>query len=71
MDAVGNPAVRTVTFRIVATIDSLIAAANTFGGLQQMDDAMRRSLLATLDDAKQALARGNTKVATKAERSDR
>ena len=63
MDAVGNPTVRTVTFRIVATIDSLIAAVNTFGDQQQMDEALRRSLLAKLDDAKQAVARGNSKVA--------
>jgi uncharacterized repeat protein (TIGR01451 family) len=63
MDAAGNPAVRTVTFRIVATIDSLIGAVNAFGGQQQMDDAMRRSLLAKLGDAKSALVRGNSKVA--------
>ena len=63
MDAAGNPAVRTVTFRIVATIDSLIAAVNALAGQQQMDEALRRSLLAKLEDAKQALARGNSKVA--------
>ncbi|MGB2712621.1 MAG: HYR domain-containing protein, partial [Vicinamibacterales bacterium] len=63
MDSAGNPAVRTVTFRIVATIDSLIAAVNTFAGQQQIDEALRRSLLAKLDDAKQAVARGNSKVA--------
>jgi uncharacterized repeat protein (TIGR01451 family) len=63
MDAAGNPAVQTVTFRIVATIDSLIAAVNAFSGQQQMDDAMRRSLLAKLEDAKSALVRGNRKVA--------
>jgi hypothetical protein len=63
MDAAGNSAVQTVTFRIVATIDSLIAAVNAFGGQQQMDDAMRRSLLSKLEDAKGALARGKSNVA--------
>jgi hypothetical protein len=63
MDAAGNPALRTVTFRIVATVDSLAAAVNALAAQQQMDDALRRSLLAKLDDAKQLLARGSSKAA--------
>ena len=63
IDAAGNPAAQTVTFRIVATVDSLIAAVNVFAGQQQMDDALRRSFLAKLEDAKQSLARSNSKVA--------
>jgi len=63
MDVAGNPAGRTVTFRIVGTIDSLIAAVNLFAQQGQIDDPRARSLLNKLDDAKQAIARGNNKTA--------
>lgn len=64
MDAAGNPAVRTVTFRIVATIDSLITAVNLLAEQQQIDDSRTvRGLLGKLEDAKQALARGNQTAA--------
>jgi hypothetical protein len=64
MDAAGNPAGRTVTFRIIATIDSLIAAVNLLAEQRQIDDSrIVRSLLGKLDEAKQAVARGKITVA--------
>ena len=64
MDRAGNPSVRTVTFRIVATIDSLIAAVNVLAQQGQIDDSrMVKSLLSKLEDAKQAVARGSNKAA--------
>jgi hypothetical protein len=64
MDRAANPAVRIVTFRVVATIDSLIAAVNEFAQQGQIDDSrMIKSLLSKLDEAKQAVARDKKSVA--------
>ena len=62
-DAAGNASSRGVGFTIVATIDTLIGATNTFIAAGQIDASIGRSLLAKLDDAKQALARGNLAAA--------
>jgi hypothetical protein len=64
MDVARNPAVRIVTFRVVATLDSLTAAVNLFAAQGQIDDSrMVRSLLSKLEDAKDAIARGSNKAA--------
>jgi hypothetical protein len=52
-----------VTFRIVATIDTLIGAVNTFIPVGQIDASVGRSLLSKLEDAKRALLRGNLAAA--------
>ncbi len=62
-DQAGNTALTTVTFRIVATIDTLIGAVNTSIGAGQIDASGARSLLSKLEDAKQALSRGNLTAA--------
>jgi FIMAH domain-containing protein/beta-propeller repeat-containing protein len=63
-DAAGNPAHRSVPFRVVATIDSLIASVNIFALQGKIDASKQRGLLATLNDAKAALDRGNRSVAS-------
>jgi hypothetical protein len=62
-DAAGNAVTRSVSFRIVATIDSLIASVNFYAGEGRIDASNQRSLLAKLNDAKAALDRGNTAAA--------
>jgi hypothetical protein len=62
-DQAGNVMAETVAFRVLATIDSLIAAVNTFASQGQIDAATARSLQAKLADAKQAMDRGNVKAA--------
>jgi photosystem II stability/assembly factor-like uncharacterized protein len=61
-DQAGNTSSTTVTFRIVATIDTLIGAVNTFVATGQID-ASGRNLLTKLEDAKQLLARGKVTAA--------
>jgi hypothetical protein len=58
-DAAGNSTQRTVNFTIVATIDSLIAAVNGYAAQGQIDAGSQKTLLAKLNDAKQAIDRGN------------
>jgi hypothetical protein len=58
-DAAGNAVTQSVSFRIVATIDSLIASVNFYTDEGMINVANQRSLLAKLDDAKAALERGN------------
>ena len=62
-DLAGNTSLTTVTFRIVATIDTLIGAVNTFIAAGQIDASGGRSLLSKLEDAKQLLSRGNLAAA--------
>ena len=60
----GNSRSQTVTFRVIATLDSLIAAVNLFAAQKTIDDsAFAKSLLGKLNDAKQAVQRGNKAVA--------
>jgi hypothetical protein len=58
-DVAGNAGQQPVTFQLVATIDSLIAAVNTFAAQRKIDPSTQKSLLAKLNDAKQAFDRGN------------
>jgi len=63
-DVAGNSSSQTVTFRIVATIDSLIATVNVFAAQKMIDDATTvKGLLAKLEDARQAASRGNKTTA--------
>jgi hypothetical protein len=58
-DQAGNGATANVQFGVKATIDSLIAAVNTFKGSGQIDAQIAGSLLMKLSDAKKVLDRGN------------
>jgi len=63
-DVAGHSTSQTVTFRIIATIDSLIATVNVFAAQNMIDDAATvGGLLGKLDDARQAASRGNNTVA--------
>ena len=62
-DAAGNPAHQSVSFRIVATIDSLIASVNIYAMQGKIDPSKQKGLLETLNDAKAALNRGNASAA--------
>jgi hypothetical protein len=62
-DAAGNSSLGSVTFRIVATIDSLIAATNIYSANGSIDNTTYRNLIAKLNDAKNAYARGNLTAA--------
>jgi hypothetical protein len=63
-DAAGNPVHQAVSFRIVATIDSLIATVNIYAAQGKIDASKQRGLLDKLSAAKAALDRGNTSVAS-------
>ena len=63
-DVAGNSRSQTVTFGVIATVDSLIASVNVFAGQKKIDDpAVVKRLLAILNDAKQAVQRGNRAAA--------
>jgi hypothetical protein len=62
-DRAGNTASWGVGFTVVATIDTLIHAVNSFIAKEQIDAPSGRGLLAKLNDAKQALGRGNLNAA--------
>jgi hypothetical protein len=62
-DQAGNTSMTTLVFTVVATIDTLIDAVNRFISEGQIDVSVGRSLLSKLEDAKQALARGNLRGA--------
>src|SRR4030095_13552532 len=62
-DVAGNFAQQSATFTIVATIDSVIAAVNTFATQGMVDAGSQKTLLSKLNDAKTALARGNAAAA--------
>jgi uncharacterized repeat protein (TIGR01451 family) len=57
-DLAGNSRSQTVTFSVVATVDSLIASVGIFGSQAGIDESSVRSLLAKLKDAKEASERG-------------
>jgi hypothetical protein len=63
-DAAGNSTRQTVSFRIVATIDSLIASVGLYAQQGALDATTQKSLLAKLNEAKAALDRGNTSSAS-------
>jgi photosystem II stability/assembly factor-like uncharacterized protein len=62
-DRAGNTATTNVAFTVIATFDTLTGAVNTFIAGRQIDGPVGRSLLSKLDDARQALARGNLTAA--------
>jgi len=63
-DVAGNSRSQNVTFTVAATIDSLIASVNVFAGQNKIDDFNTvKSLLAKLNDARQAAQRGNQTTA--------
>jgi hypothetical protein len=62
-DRAGNTAAKTVSFRVIATIDSLIAAVNAFAAQGQIASNTAQSLIAKLEDARRALDRGNVTAA--------
>ena len=63
-DVAGNPTRQSVSFRIVATIDSLIASVNIYAEQGSIDASKQNGLLAKLNDAKAALDRGNISAAS-------
>jgi hexosaminidase len=63
-DAAGNATVQSVSFRVVATIDSLISSVNLYALQGKIDVAKQRGLLDKLNDARAALSRGNTSAAS-------
>jgi hypothetical protein len=62
-DRAGNTATKTVSFRVIATVDSLIAAVNTFAAQGAIASNTATGLIAKLEDAKRALSRGNVTAA--------
>jgi len=62
-DRAGNSSATGVGFTVVATIDTLIGAVNSFVSAGQIDASVGKSLLVKLNDAKQALARGSVTAA--------
>jgi hypothetical protein len=61
-DIAGNSSQRTVTFRVIATIDSLIATVNFLAAQGGIDAQTSNGLLAKLNEAKAALAEGRLAV---------
>ena len=59
-DGAGNVSTKSVSLRIVATVDSLIGLVNFYNEQGHISDATARSLLSKLYDAKSLLQRGNT-----------
>jgi hypothetical protein len=62
-DGAGNTSSTGIGFTVVATIDTLIGAVNSFVSAGQIDASVGRSLLVKLQDAKQALSRGSVTAA--------
>jgi FIMAH domain-containing protein/beta-propeller repeat-containing protein len=58
-DRAGNTYATGVGFTIIANIDTLVGAVNTFVASGQIDASVGRSLLSKLNDANQLLSRGN------------
>jgi len=56
-DVAGNGSQRSVTFRIVATIPSIVAAVNAYVTQGSISRATQKDLLATLQEAQTALDR--------------
>jgi hypothetical protein len=62
-DRAGNTSTRVVEFRVMATVDSLIAAVSTFAARDQITGPMAHHLRMKLADAKQALELGHVSAA--------
>ena len=62
-DRAGNPATKTVSFRVIATLESLIAAVNTFAAQGTIASNTALNLISKLEDARRALNRGNVTAA--------
>jgi hypothetical protein len=62
-DRAGNTATKTVSFRVTATLESLIAAVNTFAAQGTIASNTALSLISKLEDARRALNRGNVTAA--------
>ena len=58
-DRAGNTSSTGIGFTVVATIDTLIGAVNNFVSAGEINAQLGRSLLSKLQDANQALSRGN------------
>jgi len=63
IDVAGNSSQQSVTFRVVATINSLIATVNIYAAQGIIDGSTQKTLLAKLTDAQAALAHGNSTAA--------
>ena len=63
-DAAGNPAHQSVSFHVIATIDSLIASVNIYALQGKIEASKLKGVRAKLNDAKAALDRGNTSAAS-------
>jgi hypothetical protein len=64
-DVAGNSGSKSVSFRIIATVDTLITTVNILAQQGKINDTnFIKSLLAKLNEAKQALSRGNKKTAS-------
>jgi hypothetical protein len=61
-DAAGNVSQASVSFRVTATIDSLMNAVQIYAVAGAIDNGTYRSLMAKLSDAKEAYGRGNLQV---------
>ena len=64
-DLVGNGNKQSISFEIVATIDSLVGAVNAFTATRAIDATTASPMLGKLQDARDALARGNVAGARK------
>ena len=62
-DRAGNASGTGAGFTVIATIDSLIGAVDSFVAAGQIDASAGRSLRSKLEDAKQLLSRGNLAAA--------
>ena len=62
-DRAGSTSTQTLSFRVIATIDSLIAAVNTFAAQGSIASNTAQRLISKLEDAKRALNRGNVTAA--------
>ena len=63
-DVAGTSRNQEVTFRVIATLDSLIASVNVFVGQNKIDDSnTAKGLLGKLNDAMQAVQRGKNAAA--------
>ena len=62
-DVAGNGAKVSVSFEVVATIESLIGAVNAFAAAGAIDPNTQGAMLAKLEDARQSFAKGNMNAA--------
>jgi hypothetical protein len=62
VDNTGNSGSQSVSFNIIATLDSLIAAVNYFAQQGKIDNNLWKSLSRKLNEAQEASKRGNMNV---------